>query len=120
ELTKLRALRERLDAAGAAGDARAVFSRSAALLRESAAVSRATLDRIEALERPPKAEDEIAAWIARSRRQATLTDTLADAYEARDDARVAQLTGRLDEGAAAAGEAAKRLGMRTCAERVQE
>ncbi len=118
ELVKLRALRERIDTAG--GDSRAVFSRSAALLRESTAVGRAAYDRIEALERPSEAEEQIAGWIAAERRQAALTDRLAGAYEARDDARIAQLSGRADQQAGATVAAARELGMRACAQRVQE
>lgn len=52
------------------------------------------------------------------RRGAALTDTLAAAYEARDDARIAQLSGRVDAMGEASAAAARKLGTRTCAERV--
>jgi len=77
----------------AGGDPDVIFARSAALLRREAAVSRATLDRIEALEEPDAARDAVGAWLASNRRQAALIITLAEAFDAHDQTRSPALRG---------------------------
>ncbi len=120
-LVEQRRLGERLQAASAAGTPEAVFERSAAVLRERAARTQATLDGVEALARPDAlSEGEIQSWLAAARRGATLTVKLADAYEGQDDARIAQLTGQADRRAEATLARARALQLRSCAERVQE
>ena len=80
----------------------------------------ATLDGVEALARPGAlTEGEIQSWLAAARRCATLTERLADAYEAQDDARIAQLTGQADR-RAEASPPRRAPSRRACAQRVQE
>ena len=117
-LAQLRAVKKRIDAAAAGADPDVVFARSAALLREGAAISRATLDRIEALEEPSAMRDAVGAWVAANRRQAALTDELAAAFDAQDETRIAQLSGRVDELEDTNNATARGFGMRSCAERV--
>ena len=120
-LVEQRRLGERLEAAGAAGEPAAVFRRSAAVLRERAVLAQATVDRVEALARPFALTDgEIPGWLAAERRRATLTAKLADAYEERDDARIAQLTGQADRRAEASLGQARALKLKVCARRAEE
>lgn len=118
-LTELRAVEKRLDAVAAGADPDVIFARSAALLREGTAISRASMDRIEILQEPDAAQDKVGAWVASNRRQAALTDALAAAFEAQDDTRIAQLSGKVDELEDANNATARSLGMRSCAERVE-
>jgi len=117
-LAQLRAVRERMNAAAAGADPDVVFAESASLLREGAMISRTTFDRIEELEEPGVARDEVGAWLASNRRQAALTDTLAAAFDAQDGRRIAQLSERVDELEEQNNATARSLGMRSCAERV--
>jgi len=112
-------VKKRLDAVAAGADPDVIFARSAALLREGTAISRAGMDRIEILQEPDAAQDTVGAWVASNRRQAALTDALAAAFEAQDDTRIAQLSGRIDELEDANNATARSLGMRSCAERVE-
>jgi hypothetical protein len=95
-----------------------IFARSAALLREGTAISRATFDRIETLREPDAARDAIGAWVAANRRQAALTAELAEAFAAQDDTRIAQLSRKVDELEERNNATARGFGMRSCAERV--
>jgi len=116
---KLRAVKGRIDAVAAGAEPDVIFTRSAELLREGAAISRTSFDRIEALEAPAGARDAVDAWVAANRRQAALTDTLADAFTAQDETRIARLSEQVDTLEERNNATARRLGMRTCAERVQ-
>ncbi|MDQ3630929.1 MAG: hypothetical protein M3417_06595 [Actinomycetota bacterium] len=117
-LAQLRAVKQRIDAAAAGADPDVIFARSAALLREGTAISRAALDRIEALQEPGKTRDAVGAWVASNRRQAALTDALAAAFDIQDETRIAQLSGKIDELEDVNNATARGFGMRSCAERV--
>ena len=117
-LTRLRDVKERIDAAATGADPDAIFARSATLLREGAAISRATFDRIEALEQPSGVRDAVDAWVAANRRQVAVTEALAGAFAAQDETRIARLSEQLDELDDANNTEARKLGMRACAERV--
>ena len=84
-----------------------------------AAISRATFDRIEGLQAPGAQRDAVGAWVADNRRQAALTDALADAFEAQDQTRIARLSEQVDELDERTNATAHDFGMRSCAERVQ-
>ena len=117
-LAQLRAVKKRIDAAAAGADPDVIFARSASLLREGAAISRTTLDRIETLEEPAEGRGAIDAWIASNRRQAALTIALAAAFDAQDETRIAQLSEEVDELEERNSATARGFGMRACAERV--
>ncbi len=118
-LAKLRAVRERVDATAAGADPDAIFRRTAELLREGAAISRATFDRIESLEEPADGAGAVDDWVAANRRQAALTAELAAAFAAQDETRIARLSGEVDALDQRNNAAARRLGMRACAARVE-
>lgn len=117
-LVRLRGVKRRIDAAAAGADPDAIFTRSAGLLREGAGISRAAFDRIEALDQPGGAHGDIDAWVASNRRQAVLTDALAAAFDVQDETRIARLSERVDALEERNNATARRLGMRSCAERV--
>jgi hypothetical protein len=111
-------VKHRIDTVAAGADPDVIFMRSAALLRREAAVSRATLDRIEALEEPDAARDAVGAWLASNRRQAALIITLAEAFDAQDQRRIAQLSEEVDALEERNSATARGFGMRACAQRV--
>ena len=111
-------MKHRIDTVAAGADPDVIFTRSAALLRREAAVSRATFDRIEALEEPAAARDAVGAWLASSRRQAALTITLAEAFDAQNQTRIAQLSEEVDALEERNSATARGFGMHACAERV--
>jgi hypothetical protein len=119
ELKQLRDVRAQLDKAAGGGDPNVIFRRSAQLLREGAATTRATFDRIEALDRPPADRERVAAWIAAVRRQTAMTVALSGAFDRQDDARIAQLSGRIDAMADVNSGLARTLGLRACARRAE-
>jgi hypothetical protein len=118
-LGQLREVRDRIGAAAAGADPDAIFTTSADLLREGAAISRRTFDRVETLDTPAGDRDAVGAWIADNRRQAAVTDELAAAFDAQDQTRIARLSERVDALEERNNEAARELGLRSCAERVQ-
>lgn len=111
-------MRQRITAAAAGADPDVIFARSADLLREGAAISRAAVDRLEALDEPADDRALLDAWLASNRRQAALTDTLAGAFDAQDGTRIARLSEEVDALEERNNAAARRLGLRRCAERV--
>ena len=117
-LTRLRAVAARIDAAAAGADPDAIFGRTADLLREGAAISRASFDAIDVLDAPADDADAVGAWVASNRRQAGLTAQLAAAFDVQDEMRIAVLSERIDMLEERNNTAARRLGLRSCAERV--
>jgi len=117
-MAQLRAVKQRMDAVADGADPDLIFARSASLLRRSAAVTRATFDRIEALEEPGAARDAVGAWVASNRRQAALTIALAAAFDAQDQTRIARLSEEIDALEERNGATARGFGMRACAQRV--
>ena len=117
-LVQLRAVKDRMDEVAGGADLDVIFARSASLLRRGAAISRATFDRIEALEEPGEGRDAIDGWIASHRRQTALTIVLAAAFDTQDQTRIAQLSEAVDELEERNNATARGFGMRACAERV--
>lgn len=117
-LAQLRAVKQRVDAAGGDDDPDVIFARSAALLRRGARISRTTFDRIEALDEPAEGRDAIDGWVASNRRQAALTVALAGAFDAQDQTRIAQLSEAVDALEERNSATARGLGMGACAQRV--
>ncbi len=118
-LAQLLTVKERIDVVAAGADPDVIFTRTAALIRRGAAISRATFDRIEGLQAPEGQRDAVNAWVAANRRQAALTDDLADAFAAQDQTRIARLSEEVDELDERTNATARGFGMRSCAERVQ-
>ena len=118
-LAHLLTVKERIDTVSAGADPDVIFTRTATLIHKGAAISRATFDRIEGLEAPGAQRDAVGAWVAANRRQAAMTDALADAFDAQDQTRIAQLSEEIDELDERTNATARGLGMRSCAERVQ-
>ncbi len=111
-------MEQRIDAVADGADPDVIFARSASLLRREAAISRATFDRIEALEEPGATRDAVGAWLASNRRQAALTITLAEAFDAQDQTRIAHLSEEVDALEERNSATARGFGMRACAQRV--
>jgi len=111
-------VKQRIDAVAGGADPDVIFARSASLLRRGATISRATFDRIEAIEEPAEARDAVGAWVASNRRQAALTIALAAAFDAQDQTRVAQLSEQVDALEERNNATARSFGMRSCAQRV--
>jgi len=64
--------------------------------------------------------DGISAWIAGNRRQVALTEQLAGAFETQDEQAIARVSGEIDTLDGANNATARRLGLRVCAQRVED
>lgn len=98
-----------------ASDPNVVYRDVAALTRTRAATAQRYLTSLDALTPPSKDRDAVKAWIADQRRRQLLVLALADAFAAREDARISTLSQRIDAANSAANGFARRRGLTACA-----
>lgn len=92
-----------------------VFPALATVTREAAAASQPFLLRLDALKTPNDDRDELKAWVADRRRQQSLLDELADAFEQQDEGTIATLSQRVDALNEKGNAFARKYGMAECA-----
>jgi hypothetical protein len=110
-----RRLSEKLDRVRQGAEPDAFFPRMAKLTREAVATARPYLDRLDALQPPADAADDLDGWVADQRRRITLLGTLADAFDARDEAAISRISEEIDMVQERASVIVRKYGLTECA-----
>jgi hypothetical protein len=110
-----RRLSERLDRVRRGAEPDAFFPKMATLTREAVATARPYLDRLDALQPPADAADDLDGWVADQRRRITLLDTLADAFDARDEAAISRVSEDIDMVEERTAAIVRKYGLTECA-----
>ena len=112
------ALEARIATAQRASDPDVVYRDVAVLTRTRSATAQRYLTSLDALTPPSDDRDAIKGWIAGQRRRQQLVLALADAFAAREDARISTLSQRIDAANSVANAFARRYGLTACARTV--
>ena len=106
---------KRIREAQQGADPAKVFADLASVTRAAAEASEPFLTRLDALKPPNDDRDKLKAWLADQRRQQSLLDELADAFEQQDDATIATASQQIDTLNEKSNAFAKMYGMAQCA-----
>jgi hypothetical protein len=96
-------------------DPKRVFAEISVLTERGGRAYSHYVDELDALVPPAKDRDRIKAWIAVQRQQIALIQTLARAYNARDEGRIARLSEQIDALGQRSDTFARDYGMTACA-----